>query len=97
MERAARREIGASAAADQQSVAREHTMAAREAVRSSCGHDVHLALLPDRGDASRTVAQRAKAADVIGVKVRIHCFHQVELTGSMISASPPRRLASTSE
>ena len=43
------------------------------------GHYVHLALRAHHGDALRAVAQRAKAGDVIGVKVRIHCLDQIEL------------------
>ena len=43
------------------------------------GHHVHLALLAHHSDALHAVTQRAKTGDVIGVKVRIHCLHQIEL------------------
>jgi hypothetical protein len=50
-------------------------------------HHIHLALLAHHGDASRAVAQRAKAGDVIGMKVRIHCLHQIELADGLRALS----------
>ena len=73
---------------------------------SRCGGEALLidpAVLAHDRDAAGAIAQRAKAGDVIGVKVRIHCLHQIELEflhQAQIAVHPlqhwpPLRLAST--
>jgi hypothetical protein len=48
-------------------------------IRYAHGNHVHLALLAHHRDAVRAIAQCAEAGDVIGVQMRIHRLHQIEI------------------